>query len=56
MNTFRSREEIITKLLQQHGGYKPEWIVFMEVLLDIRGLLERLEVAKVEEREPDPIG
>jgi len=43
VNAFRSRDEIITELQQMHGGYKPEWIIFMEVLLDIRELLEKLE-------------
>jgi len=43
MNDFRPRQEIRDALLNMHGGYKPEWLIFMEVLLDIRDLLDKIE-------------
>jgi hypothetical protein len=43
MNDFRPREEILKQLQNVHGGFKPEWLIFMEVLLDIRDLLDKIE-------------
>lgn len=43
MNNFRSRAEIIKSFMQEAGGVKVDALIVLEVLLDIRELLERLE-------------